>query len=40
MPVLAHRIIVDPEVEFNGTSGEDIIGRILLDVAPPQYRAE
>ena len=40
VPVLAHRIIVDPEVEFNGTSGEDIIGRILLDVAPPQYRAE
>lgn len=40
VPVLAHRMIVDPEVEFNGTSGEDIIGRILLDVAPPQYRAE
>ncbi|GGA63914.1 MoxR-like ATPase [Pseudoclavibacter endophyticus] len=37
-PVLAHRLIVDPESEFAGTSAGDIIGRILIDIAPPQYR--
>ncbi|MGO2112580.1 MAG: AAA family ATPase, partial [Pseudoclavibacter sp.] len=37
-PVLAHRIIVDPESEFAGTSAADIVGRILIDIAPPQYR--
>lgn len=40
VPVLAHRLIIDPEVEFAGTSAEAIVGRILADVAPPQYRAE
>lgn len=39
VPVLAHRLIVDPESEFKGTSAEDIVSRILIDVAPPQYRA-
>jgi MoxR-like ATPase len=39
VPVLAHRIIVDPEAEFNGVTAEDILGRILIDIAPPAYRA-
>ena len=39
IPVLAHRIIVDPEAEFAGVTAEDILGRILVDIAPPAYRA-
>lgn len=39
VPVLAHRLIIDPEVEFAGTGAEAIVGRIVADVAPPQYRA-
>ena len=39
VPVLAHRIIVDPESEFAGVAAEDIVSGILVDVAPPAYRA-
>ncbi|HEX3679755.1 MAG TPA: MoxR family ATPase, partial [Galbitalea sp.] len=39
VPVLAHRIILDPEAEFAGVKSEDILNRILVDVAPPAYRA-
>jgi MoxR-like ATPase len=39
VPVLAHRIIVDPEAEFSGTTAEDIVSQALADVAPPAYRA-
>jgi MoxR-like ATPase len=39
VPVLAHRVIVDPESDFAGVTAEDIIQRILLDVEPPAYRA-
>ena len=39
VPVLAHRIIVDPESEFAGVTAEDIVARVLVDVAPPAYRA-
>ena len=38
-PVLAHRLIVDPESEFAGVKAEDIISRILVDIAAPAYRA-
>jgi len=34
-PVLAHRLILDPEAEFDGVTAEAVIGRILLDTAPP-----
>lgn len=37
--VLAHRIIVDPESDFAGVKAEDIVERILVDIAPPAYRA-
>ena len=37
--VLAHRIIVDPESEFAGVTAEDIVAKVLVDVAPPAYRA-
>ena len=39
IPVLAHRIIVDPEADFAGVTAEDIVSRILVEVAPPAYRA-
>lgn len=38
VPVLAHRLVVDPEAEFAGAKAEDIVGRILIDIAPPAYR--
>jgi MoxR-like ATPase len=34
-PVLAHRIVLDPEAEFDGVTANAVIGQILLDVAPP-----
>lgn len=34
--VLAHRLILDPEAEFDGVTAEAVIGQILLDVQPPQ----
>ncbi|MET0448495.1 MAG: MoxR family ATPase [Aeromicrobium sp.] len=39
IPVLAHRIIVDAEAEFAGTTAEDIVARILVSITPPTYRA-
>ena len=39
VPVLAHRIMVDPESEFAGMTAESIIERVLLDIEPPAYRA-
>ncbi|QTX04441.1 AAA family ATPase [Agromyces archimandritae] len=39
VPVLAHRIIVDPEAEFAGTSAADIVTRAVGRIAPPAYRA-
>jgi MoxR-like ATPase len=34
-PVLAHRLVLDPEAEFDGVTTNSIVGQILLDVAPP-----
>jgi MoxR-like ATPase len=39
VPVLAHRLIVDPESEFAGVTAQEIIERVLVDIAPPAYRA-
>jgi MoxR-like ATPase len=39
VPVLSHRIIVDPESEFAGVKAEDIVDRILVGITPPAYRA-
>ncbi|WP_166873840.1 MoxR family ATPase [Salinibacterium sp. ZJ450] len=39
VPVLAHRMIVDPESEFAGVKAEDIVSGILVDLEPPVYRA-
>ncbi|PPL20065.1 MULTISPECIES: AAA family ATPase [Microterricola] len=33
--VLAHRIVVDPEAEFDGVTANAVIGQLLLDIVPP-----
>lgn len=37
-PVLAHRLILDPEAEFDGVTATAVIGQILLDTAPPSQQ--
>jgi len=39
VPVLAHRLIIDPESDFAGVKAEDVINRILVSIEPPTYRA-
>jgi MoxR-like ATPase len=34
--VLAHRIIVRPEAELDGTTAEDVVKRILASVPAPE----
>ncbi|GEK79782.1 AAA family ATPase [Agrococcus baldri] len=36
--VWAHRIVIDPEAEFSGVTGDRIIDRAIADVAAPQDR--
>ena len=36
--VLAHRLILHPEAEFDGVTPEAVVGQVLLDVAPPTRR--
>jgi len=35
VPALSHRIILEPEAEFDGVSAVDVIGQVLLDVPAP-----
>jgi len=37
-PVLAHRLMLDPEAEFDGVTTSGIIGQLLLETAPPSDR--
>jgi len=37
-PVLAHRLILDPEAEFDGVTAGAVIGQVMLDVQPPSQR--
>ncbi len=39
VPVLAHRIIVDPEAEFAGVRAEQLLATIVSSITPPAYRA-
>jgi MoxR-like ATPase len=39
VPVLAHRIVVDPEAEFAGVTAMQIVERALASVTPPATRA-
>lgn len=34
-PILSHRLILEPEAEFAGTTVDSIIARVLAEVAPP-----
>jgi len=37
-PVLAHRLILDPEAEFDGVTAGAVVGQVLLDTVPPSQR--
>ncbi|ALJ19744.1 AAA family ATPase [Microbacterium sp. No. 7] len=37
-PVLAHRLILDAEAEFDGVTAGAVVGQILLDTEPPRSR--
>jgi MoxR-like ATPase len=37
-PVLAHRLILDPEAEFDGVTASALIGQVLLETSPPGDR--
>ena len=39
LPVLSHRILLDAEAQFSGTTIEHVIGGILAEVVPPTERA-
>ncbi|MFT4231860.1 MAG: MoxR family ATPase [Leucobacter sp.] len=36
IPVLAHRLVLEPEAEFDGVTAEAVIGQILIDTPIPQ----
>jgi MoxR-like ATPase len=38
-PVWAHRVLLDPEAEFAGTSVDGVLARILAETQPPTERA-
>jgi len=37
-PVLAHRLILDPEAEFDGVTAQAVVGQVLLETPPPRSR--
>jgi MoxR-like ATPase len=37
-PVLAHRLVLDPEAEFDGVTSSSIIAQILMETSPPSER--
>ncbi|EPR75976.1 MoxR-like ATPase [Leifsonia rubra CMS 76R] len=37
-PVLAHRLIIDAEAEFDGVSASSVIAQILIETPPPMER--
>ncbi len=37
-PVLAHRLVLDPEAEFEGVTASSIISQLLLETPPPTDR--
>jgi len=38
LPVLAHRLIVDAEAEFDGVTADRLMSQILMETAPPSER--
>ncbi len=37
-PVLSHRLVLDPEAEFEGVTASSVIGQLLLETPPPSDR--
>ena len=37
-PVLAHRLVLDPEAEFEGVSASSLVGQLLIETPPPSDR--
>jgi MoxR-like ATPase len=37
-PVLAHRMILDPEAEFDGVTAEAVVGQVVIDTEVPSQR--
>ncbi|MGL4338996.1 MAG: AAA family ATPase [Rhodoglobus sp.] len=37
-PVLAHRLVIDSEAEFDGVTSQNIMNQILIETAPPSER--
>ena len=37
-PVLAHRLVLDPEAEFDGVTASSVISQILIETPPPSDR--
>ncbi len=37
-PVLAHRLVLDPEAEFDGVTAPSVIAQILIETPPPSDR--
>ena len=36
IPAFSHRLVLEPEAEFDGVTAAAVIGQILLDVTPPR----
>ena len=39
MPILSHRMLLDPEAEFAGLTVSSVISRVMADLKPPAERA-
>jgi MoxR-like ATPase len=37
-PVLAHRLVIDAEAEFDGVTAPSIMSQILIETPPPSER--
>ena len=37
-PVLAHRLVLDPEAEFDGVTTSSVIAQLLIETPPPSDR--
>jgi MoxR-like ATPase len=34
-PVLSHRIVLDPEAEFDGVTAQSVVANVVLQTPPP-----
>ena len=38
VPVLAHRLVLDPEAAFAGRTAEQVVAAVVDGIAPPELR--